>query len=208
MQVKYVQAAINGAAALQPQCRANFANPGPDPLQCLAKNSNIEQLLGYSQQRQAVQGRRFQIQGTDYIAQERSEVSSSTNRAESASQNGDVFPNLKELFKPVLSTAADMLPKQFRPQQTIDDIGEGIGLLWMTEDWSDTPGMPSGVKFHDSYTLSSSGIVLVNPDQQIGVVLLANFPGTNSLGFSPERLTYAPWTEWWCGAARAENGCD
>lgn len=208
MQVKYVQASNEGVAALPKECRANYVNPGPNPAQCLTEPSDIQQLLGYSQQRQAVQGIRFDIQSTPYFCFEQDSKATKSD-SKTASAKDDMAPNLKQLLKPVLAAAAGMLPKQFQAQHpTIEDIGEGVGLLWMTEDWSDTPHMPSGVKFHTGLTPSSSSIVLSNADLQLGLVMLANFPGTDSIGFDPiDSLGFRPWSLWWCGAAQWGNLC-
>ena len=78
-----------------------------------------------------------------------------------------------------------------------DELG-GVGLHWMTDDWTDV-GLGS-FTFHSGAAAGSNCVVAMNAHLQAAVVLLSNYLGNEAIRRFPEDMVWrtAPY-EWACG---------
>lgn len=76
-----------------------------------------------------------------------------------------------------------------------DGLG-GVGLHWMTEDWSDIE-LGSTV-WYEGGTSSSNSLVILNSELDVGIVLLSNFIGDQATFFMPEQLALSVVNKWRC----------
>ena len=69
-----------------------------------------------------------------------------------------------------------------------DELG-GVGLHWMTDDWTDV-GLGSST-FHNGADAGSNCVVMMNAHVQAAVVLLSNFYGDEAIGWTPDNIGWA-----------------
>ena len=84
----------------------------------------------------------------------------------------------------------------------VNSLG-GVGLHWMTEDWSDV-GLGSTV-WHDGGTYSSNSLIIMNAELNVGIVLLSNFLGDQATLFMPEQIALAAVNKWRCGGSEKRH---
>lgn len=206
--IAYAQASLNGARSVQLPCvtSAETAPPAP-PEACVSGAPEVEDLLGYAQQRQLVRGPRipfprealyeaaFPNVFSDGAAAPAASPAETDGGFEASIVDNDYAPTPAEGAAGPSDTA--LTPEQQEQLLSLSDTLGGVGLNWLTEDWMDTSA--SGLKWHDGGTFASNSIILLNPDLDAGIVLLSNFLTDGSTGFSPTAVALHAVDAWWCG---------